>query len=461
MTYHQLICDENYILNEINKKKLANEKYYEEKKDMQEKRGKFLEIRSKLSEEQKEKLDQEFAKLLPQKEEKLEQVNDLFLQGASVSFLKTEDHVFDNFSTYIRKDRFTENQIERYKIYINTFMDSKDLSAQLADITENETFFQILFRLEFKHIYEQGANMFKGAYDFLYHSALNFDISLGVKDLLETPYWGIFNKYEYNYEPQYALSENLNVNDAKQLFFELQDQSAHPNDFNYQMKFIEIVADNLDELEEHPNKRKAEINISEHYNVLFNTWDELSAFYKPKMMQLHNIEDEKSYYFDHETEIQAYEKLIKILVELIPIFYRHKSVFFGDLLDKMFLKFKGLVFKHMENDLRIKEEIKEAARDYLFKKYFGICLDSSKTFYCGKLDLDNLIEKSDCFKSLHKQYFENEEDMQLLYKCVVSFYHRNSKSDVIQKILKFEQENNFTKYNTTAIVNPLSGEKLF
>jgi len=193
---------------------------------------------------------------------------------------------------------------------------------------------------------------------------------------------------------------------------------------------------------------------------LFSTWEELSAFYKCKIMKLQNLQDEKKYCPEHETEIQSYEKVIKILVELIPIFYNHKSVFFMDLLDKLFLKFKGLVFKHLENNLNISDSVKEATRNYLFKKNFGIILDD-KSLYCANKELENLIEKSNYFTSLHKDYLENEEDMKLLFKCVVTFYHCKTKSDVIQKILKFEKEHNFTKFNTNSILHPLTGEKLF
>ena len=132
-------------------------------------------------------------------------------------------------------------------------------------------------------------------------------------------------------------------------------------------------------------------------------------------------------------------------------------------LEKLFLKFKGLIFKYLENNISIEEEHKSLARNYLFIKFFGINLDNKNknNLKCEAIDFDKLIEKTDYFKNLAKEYYDNEEDKKFLYKCVVTFYHKKNRMDVINKILAFEKENNFNKFDTVNILHPITGVKLF
>jgi len=458
-------CTEFQFLNDINKKKLTQQQLQLEKLNMQKIRSNFLETRNKLSSEEQGKLDEEFFKHLTQEGYNLEQTQELFKKGASISFLK-EDHVFDNFSTFIRFGKYTIEKIERYKIFINSVMKIEDLSSQTADYTEGETFFQILFRQCFQHMWNGNTELiFKGAYELFYQSALNFDISLGVKDLLETPYYQIFQNFEYCYEPQFINKEKSEKEKEFQTFFYLVDPKENPKDFEYQLKFIDLIADNLEKLEESPNKVKSELNISEHYNLLFSNWDELEGFYKSRVMNSSN-NYEKYYNAEIESDIQTYEKLVKILVELVSIFAKYKKAFLRDLLDKLFLKFKGLVFKYFEKDNTIEESIKQLTRNYLLKTYFGVDLNINnkenhyKMYFNSVVDYDHLIEKSDFFKSLEREYFENEEEIKILYNCLITFYRYNNKLDVIQEILKFEKENNFNRFDTFNLKHPITGEKL-
>ncbi len=457
-------------MNEINKKLISQEKFSKEREIKQEIRKNFIINRNKLSDEERQKLDEEFFNILNENN-LIDKAKELYCKGASISFLK-EGHVFDNFSTFIRKDRYNDDLIRKYKIYIDSSIEIQDLSAQVADYTEGETFFQILLRQIFLKMWPR-ETMIKGSFQLFYETSLNFEISLGVKDLIETQYYNIFGKFENNYDPKYQeinyvnntydiLNYEFEQEAAKERFFELVNPKENRQDFNYQLKFIELIVDNLERLEESPNKKRPELNISEHYNILFTTWENLTDFYKTKFMNTYEIKNEKDYYYIIEDEIQSFEKSIKILIELVPIYYKYKKPFLRDLLDKLFLKYKGLVFKNLENEIFIEEKIKDFSRNYLFKKYLSINLtaDKDNLFNFIKINYEKLIVKSDFYLNLEKQYFEDINGMKLLYSCLITFYLKKNRKDIIEKIFKFENENNLKIFNNLDLINPLTEEKL-
>lgn len=455
-------CKEFYNLNEITKKKLNQKLFEKDRARVQSQRAKFLETRQKLNPEEKEKLDLEFFEELKKKSDNLYRCIELYNQGASISFLN-QGHEFDNFTYLIRRDKHLES-LEKCKLSLDSILKIEDLQEQKADITENETFFQILFLKEFNFFYKEDLQVYKASYELFYNSALNFDIRLAVKDIIESPYYQVFRKYEYCLESGYSQEEE------EEEIFQIFNPSEETKTarFVYQLKFLEFIADNFELLMQNPYRTsqiflKAKLNP--HVNVLLSTFEEYSSFHKSKFSELKLLGTDNEYDSELEYDIQSYEKGIKMLIGLLPVYYKYKQVFLRDLLDRLFLQYKGLVFKYLETNRTVDEDLKSVCYQYLFKKYFKIdlslTLKAGANFVSENVDYDKLIEKKEFYKNLESAFFEDEEDIKNLYESVVAFLVKNSKTVIIQQILAFEKSHNSTKFNTRTLLHPITGLKLF
>ena len=445
-------CYEYLITTEINKNKITKKNFVSSKKIRLIEREIFLNKRSLLSEEKQTKLDQEFFDTFKNKDN-LKECQDLYNLGASLSFLNQEGHTFDNFSCFLRRVHdYDQITLQKFKIYINSIINIQDLNDQKADYTEQENFFQILFLQEFQH-FPNSQNLFCGALQLLHQIALNFDICLGVRDIISNQYYGIFNHFNYYEETEYEYYSSLEPKDE---FFYLLNPTENKINFGYQLDFLKIIADNLDLIEHHPNK-DLNVKISEHYNILIEGTEELIGFYKEKLV---NEEGENCYVPDYE--VVQYEKSVKILVGLIPVYYKYSYVMWRGLLDVLFLKFKGLVFKHVEKNNKISEDLKGKVFCYLLEKYFGKKFSRIENFFFNFYEFheNNKFEKSEYFEKLEEEFYEDKEDSEFLYRCIISFLAKKNKySGLISKIIKFEEENKVIGFSTKNIKNPITEQE--